>query len=84
MWGKAALRACLGDSNGAVRRPLREGVAHVTSQGRRDPEDLVFGTGLRGREAAAILTHAADSRKLQNYEIYVSAWLNACMVRILL
>jgi hypothetical protein len=30
----------------------------VTGQGRRDPEDLVFGTGLRGRELAAALTHA--------------------------
>jgi hypothetical protein len=39
----------------------------VTGQGRRDPEDLVFGTGLRGRELTAALTHAEIKDDLSRY-----------------
>jgi hypothetical protein len=39
----------------------------VAGQGRRDPEDLVFGTGFRGRELTAALTHAEIKDNLSRY-----------------
>jgi hypothetical protein len=75
----AQRRPCFGDSKSAVRGwLLHEGVAHVTGQRRRDPEDLVFGTGLRGRELTAALTHAEikDKHVTKRYRLSAPSYMS--------